>query len=77
MKKRERSKKDIEKKLNKKEKIKKSQSLQDHYEDNKILYDKDHRIYIFKCPHCDLLTIVGKNESNCCIFRHAVFKSTY
>jgi hypothetical protein len=30
--------------------------------------------YYFNCPHCDSDIIVNKNELNCHIFRHAVFK---
>ena len=34
-------------------------------------------IYVFICPHCKEDIIVLKNELNCKIFRHAVFKSNY
>ena len=33
--------------------------------------------YYFDCPNCNLEIIVHKNELNCQIFRHAVFKDTY
>ena len=40
---------------------------------NKVMYqDKD--VYIFNCPHCNDIVTVNKNEINCCIFRHAVYK---
>jgi hypothetical protein len=35
---------------------------------------KDGKVFIFKCPHCSEYVIVGKKETNCCIFRHGVFK---
>lgn len=28
-----------------------------------------------KCPHCNEFFIVNKNEINCGIFRHAIFKN--
>lgn len=31
----------------------------------------------FQCPHCFLDIHVVKNELNCCIFRHGVYKKTY
>ena len=30
----------------------------------------------FACPHCHVELIVGKNDINCRIFRHAVYKSS-
>ena len=33
--------------------------------------------YHFKCPNCDISIIVFKNELNCNIFRHAIFKDSY
>ena len=32
--------------------------------------------YLFDCPHCNGTIEVKKNEINCCIFRHGIFKST-
>jgi hypothetical protein len=32
--------------------------------------------YIIKCPHCEDNVIIHKNEINCGIFRHAVYKKT-
>ena len=32
--------------------------------------------YLLKCPHCDEEIIIFKNELNCCIFRHAVYKDS-
>ena len=29
---------------------------------------------VFPCPHCQELTLVFKNDINCGIFRHAVYK---
>lgn len=34
----------------------------------------DNNCFIFKCPHCYEFIQVYKNETNCCIFRHAVYK---
>lgn len=43
--------------------------------DNKVeLIDND---YIFKCPHCDMYIQVHKDQVNCKIFRHAVYKNNY
>ena len=33
--------------------------------------------YFFQCPNCESDIIVGKNELNCRIFRHGVYKNTY
>ena len=38
-----------------------------------ITFDKEW--LIFNCPHCDEGIVVKKNEINCTIFRHGVFKS--
>lgn len=32
--------------------------------------------YIFDCPNCQENVIVHKNETNCKIFRHGVFKDS-
>lgn len=37
----------------------------------------DDQYYHFLCPHCQLSIIVFKNELNCKIFRHAIFKDSY
>ena len=29
-----------------------------------------------KCPHCNMLVVINRNEVNCRIFRHGTFKST-
>ena len=34
-------------------------------------------IFFFNCPNCNEEIIVNKNELNCKIFRHAIFKDTY
>ena len=31
---------------------------------------------IIECPHCNLLIIIYKNELNCKIFRHGIYKNT-
>ncbi len=31
-------------------------------------------LFVFECPNCDCLVTVNKNETACCIFRHAVYK---
>lgn len=36
----------------------------------------DGNILSFECPHCSLWIQVQKNEINCSIFRHGVFKNT-
>lgn len=33
--------------------------------------------FLFQCPHCDDLIQVEKNQVNCRIFRHAVYKSSF
>ena len=33
--------------------------------------------YIFLCPHCETLIEVSKNQTNCNIFRHGVFKHNF
>jgi hypothetical protein len=43
----------------------------------KILYDKNSQSYSFMCPHCNILLQVMKNQINCKIFRHAIYKSNY
>ena len=32
--------------------------------------------YVFTCPHCQGSIIVERNELNCRIFRHGVYKQT-
>lgn len=39
-----------------------------------ILYDEEHRCFIFECPHCDQLIQVMENQTACCIFRHGYMK---
>jgi hypothetical protein len=34
-------------------------------------------LLFFDCPHCSLQIIVSKDELNCRIFRHAIYKSNY
>lgn len=36
----------------------------------------DDLFFFFSCPHCEGPVLVRKNEVNCKIFRHAIFKST-
>jgi len=42
---------------------------------NEIKLNED--FYFFNCPQCNLEVIVNKNELNCRIFRHAVYKNNY
>ena len=42
---------------------------------SKIKLEED--FYFFSCPNCDNEIIVNKNELNCRIFRHAVYKDNY
>lgn len=35
----------------------------------------DNDYYIFSCPHCEQYIKVHINDTNCCIFRHAVHKN--
>lgn len=32
-------------------------------------------LYVFECPHCNLIIQVKTSEVNCKIFRHAVYKN--
>lgn len=41
---------------------------------NKKKLELSNDYYIFECPHCNDYIIVHKNELNCRIFRHAVYK---
>jgi hypothetical protein len=38
--------------------------------------DSSDILYV-KCPHCNDDIIIFRNEINCAIFRHAIFKNTY
>ena len=31
---------------------------------------------VFECPHCNESIVVQRNEINCAIFRHAIFRDT-
>jgi hypothetical protein len=33
-------------------------------------FDSENNLYIFDCPHCNLVITVDKNQINCKIFRH-------
>ena len=35
---------------------------------------EDNDLFIFECPNCNEFIEVEKKETNCCIFRHAVYK---
>lgn len=39
--------------------------------------DQEELYLIFQCPHCDELIIIMKDDLNCCIFRHAVYKDSF
>lgn len=41
----------------------------------KLKCEKD--FYVFSCPNCFDFIIVNKNELNCRIFRHGVYKNSY
>lgn len=38
---------------------------------------KSDNFYIFTCPHCGLYIQVHKDEINCRIFRHAIYKNNF
>jgi hypothetical protein len=33
--------------------------------------------FIFNCPHCNEIIFIYKNEINCKIFRHGIYKKNY
>lgn len=37
----------------------------------------DHDVLRYQCPHCKLWTEVHKQDINCKIFRHAVYKKDF
>ena len=37
----------------------------------------DNDIIIVICPHCEQYILIYKNDVNCAIFRHAVYKNNY
>jgi hypothetical protein len=39
-----------------------------------VFYDEKNQLFVFECPHCDLLIQVSKKQTNCCIFRHGAIK---
>ena len=41
-----------------------------------VEYIQEDNSYIFECPHCNILIQVLKQDVNCKIFRHGVFKNT-
>ena len=44
---------------------------------NKLEFDQESNMYIFKCPNCELFIIVKKDELNCQIFRHGYHKNNF
>jgi hypothetical protein len=40
-----------------------------------VIFSKKDNLYIFNCPHCDILISVDKNKTKCKIFRCGVMKS--
>jgi len=44
-------------------------------ENNSVIIDGN--FLIFSCPYCREYIIVNKNEINCTIFRHGVFKNNF
>ena len=43
----------------------------------KKIIEKDEEYYSFMCPHCLQFILVHKNDLNCRIFRHAVYKDNF
>jgi hypothetical protein len=41
-----------------------------------MLIEKDEYL-VFPCPHCDEMVLVYKNDINCGIFRHSIYKENY
>ena len=41
------------------------------------MIQEDGNFLIFPCPHCEQYITVAKNEINCKIFRHGVFKNDF
>ena len=41
-----------------------------------VIYSSEEKMYIFNCPHCDILISVEKNQTNCKIFRCGILKRT-
>ena len=35
------------------------------------------QLLTFECPHCECYVQVSRNSTNCCIFRHAVYKHNF
>lgn len=40
-----------------------------------VIYNTEDDCYYFKCPHCDMLISVKRNDIACGIFRHGSYKS--
>jgi len=40
-----------------------------------VIFSKEDNLYIFNCPHCDILISVDKNQTNCKIFRCGIIKT--
>ena len=41
-----------------------------------MMLTKEQNYYVGQCPHCELNILIYEGETNCCIFRHAIFKDT-
>lgn len=43
--------------------------------DKEVTYVPEDSMYVFECPHCNLLVQVKEKDLRCKIFRHAVYKA--
>lgn len=43
--------------------------------DKEVIYVPEDSMYVFECPHCNLLVQVKEKDLRCKIFRHAVYKA--
>lgn len=44
---------------------------------SRIPVKQEGEFFTFDCPHCAGSVIVHNKETQCCIFRHGVYKSNY
>lgn len=44
---------------------------------NSVSYNDQDKCYIFECPACQCLIQVEKDQVNCQIFRHGVYKQSF
>lgn len=57
--------------------IMRAQSQSQRIEEDREEVKEDGDVFQFLCPHCKGGIITLKNETRCCIFRHAVLKQNY